>query len=270
VAVLFATVLGLGAHPAAADPVTAPGGGTHEVIGSILTRYQALGGPAGPLGRPLTDELRTPDESGRYNHFERGSIYWSPSAGAHAVMGAIRNTWTYLGWERGPLGYPTSDERVSPGGRGRYNTFVGGAILWSPATGAREVRGGIAQTYAALGWDRSPLGFPVTNEQITPNGQGRYSVFQYGSIYWSPTTGAHAVMGAIRDRWAHEGWEAGWLGFPITEEFPVPGGRAQDFQCGSIGWTPGGGTVIARIWRSGCTRFQWDSYGSGFGWGADL
>ena len=42
------------------------------------------------------------------------------------------------------------------------------------------------------------LGYPTTNEQTTTDGIGRYNHFQKGSIYWSPTTGAHEVFGLIR------------------------------------------------------------------------
>jgi len=54
---------------------------------------------------------------------------------------------------------------------------------------------------------RSPVGFPVTNELVAPDRIGRYNHFstnlfsQTGSIYWTSTTGAHSVVGAIRDRW---------------------------------------------------------------------
>jgi uncharacterized protein with LGFP repeats len=239
-------VLALATPNAIAATYTSPQTGTHEVTGAILDDYKALGGPTGRLGYPITSELATPNGKGRYNHFQYGSIYWTATTGANQVGGAIKNTWAYLGWETSALGFPTTNELVTPSGRGRFNAFQKGAIYWGPGTGARELRGAIWSRYGALGWERSPLGFPLTNELGTPNGKGRYNHFQAGSIYWSATTGAHSVMGAIRDRWAFTGWETSWLGFPTTDEFPVPGGRAQDFQCGSIGWTPRGGTVVVR------------------------
>ena len=51
------------------------------------------------------------------------------------------------------------------------------------------------------------LGYPVTDETITPDGRGRYNHFQYGSIYWTPFTAAHETHGAIRERWASLGWD---------------------------------------------------------------
>ena len=75
---------------------------------------------------------------------------------------------------------------------------------------------------------------------------GRYNHFAgaYGSsIYWSPSTGAHEVYGAIRARWAGQGWERGRLGYPVSGEYAVPGGRQSDFQGGSIRWTAATGAT---------------------------
>lgn len=106
---------------------------TGLTVGAINTKFQALGGCSSVVGGPVTGELGTPDGVGRYNVFERGSIYWTPSTGAHEVHGAIRDKWADLGWETGQLGYPVSDEYAVPGGR--RNDFQHGAITWNAATG---------------------------------------------------------------------------------------------------------------------------------------
>ncbi|ULT43679.1 hypothetical protein KRR40_09830 [Niabella defluvii] len=92
------------------------------------------------LGYPLTNETKTPDGVGRYNHFQGGSIYWHPSTGAWEVHGAIRDHWASLGWERSALGYPVSNEQVVFGGAGRISHFQKGSIYWSPTQGARVLR----------------------------------------------------------------------------------------------------------------------------------
>lgn len=92
-------------------------------------------------GYPITDELTTPDGRGRFNHFRamhlpgrpEASIYWTPQTGAAAVWGAIRDAWAQQGWERGPLGYPTSDEHQD--GKYRRVNFERGHILWASDTG---------------------------------------------------------------------------------------------------------------------------------------
>jgi peptidoglycan/xylan/chitin deacetylase (PgdA/CDA1 family) len=101
---------------------------------AIQQRFDELGGPAGSLGAPVTDELPTPDGIGAFTHYQRGSIYWSPATGAHEVRGAIRDTWAALGWEQGPLGFPTSDEYTSEGVQ--RSDFQRGSITWTPQTGA--------------------------------------------------------------------------------------------------------------------------------------
>ncbi len=173
-----------------------PATGARVVRGAILTRYLALGGPAGPAGLPTTDELPTPDSVGRFNHFTGSggaSIYWTPATGAHQIQGAIRTLWAASGWERGPLGYPTTDETTTPDQVGRYNHFTGsgGSIYWTPGTGAHEVHGAIAARWAALGWERSPLGYPTSNEYAVTG--GRASAFAHGTITWSAATGAVTV-----------------------------------------------------------------------------
>ena len=111
--------------------------GPHEVHGEILAKYRATGNAAN-YGLPITDESKTPDGIGRYNHFTSGrSLYWTPSAGAHLVYGAIRAKWASLGWERGRLGYPTTDEYAVTGGR--RNDFQHGSISWSSQSGTVSV-----------------------------------------------------------------------------------------------------------------------------------
>lgn len=51
-----------------------------------------------------------------------------------------------------------------------------------------------------------------------------------------PSSGAHEVYGSIRARWVQQGWERGPLGYPVSGEYAVPGGRQSDFQGGSIRW----------------------------------
>ena len=79
-------------------------------IGAIRDKWLELGGEKGFLGQPQTNELKTHDGMGRYNHFQGGSIYWTKATGAHEVHGAIRDKWVSLGSERSFLGYPVSDE----------------------------------------------------------------------------------------------------------------------------------------------------------------
>src|SRR5690606_30198499 len=131
-----------------------PSTGAFEVHGAIREKWAELGWEAGLLGYPLTDELKTPDGGGRFNHFQNGSIYWTPQTGAHEVHGAIRDKWAETGWEAGPLGYPTTDESKTPDGVGRFNHFQNGSIYWTSETGAHEVRGAIRDKWAETNWEK--------------------------------------------------------------------------------------------------------------------
>ena len=207
----------------------------------IDIKYAQLGGAGGFLGAAVTPENVAPDGIGRYRHYQGGSIYWTPGTRAHEVHGAIRGKWSGLGWERSFLGYPLTDETRTPDGVGRYNHFQGGSIYWTPGTGAHEVHGAIRGKWSGLGWERSFLGYPLTDETTTPDGVGRYNHFQGGSVYWTPATGAHEVHGAIRGKWSSLGWERSFLGYPLTDETTTPDGvgRYNHFQGGSVYWTPG-------------------------------
>lgn len=213
--------------------------------GAILEKYNQLGGAGGVLGPCASSELATPDGVGRYNDFEAGggggSIYWTQATGAHEVHHAIRAKWAALGWEKSAIGYPVTDQTRTPDGIGRFNHFQFGSIYWSPATGANEVRGAIRDKWASMGWERGFLGYPLTDETATPDGRGRFNHFQGGSIYWTPTTTAHEVHGAIRDKWASMGWEMSCLGYPTSDEYDWNGGKRSDFERGYIHWTPAAG-----------------------------
>ncbi|MFE6611779.1 PQQ-dependent sugar dehydrogenase [Amycolatopsis sp. NPDC057786] len=229
--------------------------GVKQIEGQILARYLALGGHR-TFGPPATDETATPDGVGRYNHFPhrpgpmRSSIYWTPSTGAHAVYGRIRVKWEALGWERGPLGYPATDEMGTPDGVARFNHFSKKAsIYYTLQTDARAIWGRIRVRWEALGWERGPLGYPATDETSTPDGVGRFNHFtKGGSIYWTMATDSHGIYGAIRQRWAALGWERSYLSYPTTDEFGIPIGRQNSFQGGYVTWNRTTGQVIDRRW----------------------
>jgi len=130
-------------------------------------------------------------------------------------------------------------------GRGRARDYENGSVYWTPQTGAHEVHGAIRVKWAQLGGHRSFLGYPVTDETGTPDGRGRFNHFEHGSVYWTPQTGAHEVHGAIRDLSAHMGWETSKLGYPVSDEMNMPGGRLSRFEGGHIDWTPAGGPKAA-------------------------
>ena len=205
-------------------------------VDPVTAYYNRLGGRS--YFGPATSALITV-AGGRERDYQSGSIYYSAATGAHAVHGAILARYRAMGGPAGILGFPTTDEKTTPNGKGRYNHFAGtggASIYWTYANGAFEVQGAIRAHWAALGWERGILGFPTTNERATRTPGGRYNNFTGGSMTWSAATGAHEVNGAIRARWMTLGADAGRLGFPTSDEYPVAAGRRSDFAHGSIVW----------------------------------
>ena len=159
-------------------------------MSAIDDKYNQLGGPSGWLGAPFDAGAGSGEgpsgNGGRERDFVNGTIVWTQQTGAHEVHGNIRLKWAQLGGSRGFLGFPVTDETGTPDGVGRYNHFQGGSIYWTPQTGAHEVHGGIREKWASLGWERSSLRYPMSDEQASNVPGGRLSQFQGGSIYWTP------------------------------------------------------------------------------------
>lgn len=102
------------------------------------------------------------------------------------------------------------------------------------------VQGQILAKYESVGGPDGSLGLPVGGEQPAPGG-GQRQIFGDGAIYWSPQTGAHIVRGAIRTTWEFQyGGAGGPLGYPTSDERPVPGGKQSQFQHGTITTDTGG------------------------------
>jgi hypothetical protein len=80
---------------------------------------------------------------------------------------------------------PTSAEKPGQGPT-RYATFVHGSIYWSPKTGAEPVSGAIRDAWAALGYERSPLGLPTSGEIQEP--EWIVQNFQHGTLNFDPVS----------------------------------------------------------------------------------
>ncbi|MCF6744579.1 hypothetical protein E9529_09855 [Blastococcus sp. KM273128] len=123
----------------------------------MAERLAAAGGTAS-LGSPVGQLQSSGDVS--WQVYAKGRIYWSPSTGATVLLnGPLLDK--YLAWG-GPaaVGAPSSDERSTWRNQGKYVSFSGGGIYWSPATGAHVVKGAIFDTWARNGWETGMLGYP--------------------------------------------------------------------------------------------------------------
>ncbi|WP_280470626.1 LGFP repeat-containing protein [Nocardia farcinica] len=125
-----------------------------------------------------------------------------------------------------------------------------------------EVCGAIRDKYNELGGPNSFLLWPTTNELTNPDGVGKRSVFMNGPIYWSPWGGAHPVVNHFFAAWQRNGWEAGVLGYPTSDEIVNPDlGRRQNFQGGTIYWK-----INEAYYVTGAIQAKWNELGAEQGW----
>ena len=189
-----------------------------KVCGKIREKYDSLGGPQNFLTWPKSDELKVPDGVGRRNEFVNGFIYWHPNTGAHPITTHFSIAWSRTGWERGPLGYPTTDEFGLSDGIGRKQSFEHGHIYGSLA-GLATIQGAIYDKWVQTGAEKGPLGYPTGDETKTPDGIGHFNSFTGGVIYWHPQYGSYSVVGAQQLIWDESGREKGIYGYPTSEVY---------------------------------------------------
>lgn len=101
----------------------------HPIPLDIFKKYAEEGWERGPLGYPINDPTQI--VTGQVQGFEGGAIYKKTGEEAHTIWGAIRDRWNRSGFENGPLGWPTSDEK--PWGDGVYQDFEHGRLYWTPS-----------------------------------------------------------------------------------------------------------------------------------------
>ena len=206
---------------------------------AITAHYIALGENGSVLGASVYGEVAT--AGGHAQRYQNGRISSRAGVGTRETVGPIAARYVAVGAEAGPLGFPVSAPLVLRGG-GRASRFQSGRISWRAATGAFEVRAPLSALYEGLGAEEGALGYPLTG--TTAVAGGLVNRFERGRISWSPATGAHATFGAIAERYAQLGGEAGPLGFPVAAERgdrhgpwrrpAAPQRRRSDFQHGSL------------------------------------
>jgi len=83
------------------------------------------------------------------------------------------------------LGCPIDDAHPTPNGDGRYQHYQGGSVyenMQLGGPGAHIIYGGIRGTWANMGWERSWLSWPTSDELPFPGGRIQY--FQRGKMIW--------------------------------------------------------------------------------------
>ncbi|BBX70782.1 LGFP repeat-containing protein [Mycolicibacterium psychrotolerans] len=141
---------------------------------------------------------------------------------------------------------------------------VATALLLSPVAAAQpdvDANNAITAAWQASGGDAGPLG-PKSGD-VYPVGAGFAQNFASGKVFFTPATGAHAMQGAILDKYESLGGPADSdLGFPTIDEGDgrAPGSRNSTFSAPDnpvIFWTPDTGARVVR----GALNAAWDKLG---------
>ncbi|MGO4186978.1 GH25 family lysozyme [Pseudarthrobacter sp. TAF60_1] len=169
---------------------TARTGAVMTRTGAIRSLWMSTKSENGPLGYPTGRETCGLRDAGCYQSFQGGQIHWTGSTGAQLTRaGAIRTEWASSGYESGVLGYPMGPETCGLKDGGCFQSFQGGQVHWSPASGAHLTRAGAIATYwGQSGWENGPLGYPTDIETCNTAG-ACYQQFQNGILDWSPVNG---------------------------------------------------------------------------------
>lgn len=258
-----------------------PASGPRSMMGAILDKYEALGGPAASdLGFPITSEVRGlagPDSRvSTFSASDKPLIYWTADHGAFVVRGAINAAWDKLGSSGGALGVPIGDETYD--GELATQAFSGGKVSWNrltkafttvPPNLAGQLSGlqapvdptaDINMAWRAAGGAAGPLGakqgdqYPIGSDGIAQN-------FTGGKIFFSPATGANAVQADILTKYEALGGPANSdLGFPTSNEADggiKPASKVSAFSASDkpvIFWTSDHGAYVVR----GAIKVAWD------------
>lgn len=165
-----------------------PDGGQPRFVGGMIgATWLASGGLASAAGAPTGNEICGLVGGGCFQTFAGGSIYYSPAGGTHFVPTASVAAWGATDWEKGPMGYPTTDYICGLVRSGCYQHFQTGSSLYTSAAGTFPVWGAIRASWAAAGWERSAAGYPTSGEACTSTGCTQS--FEYGVYRWTPAAG---------------------------------------------------------------------------------
>jgi len=208
-------------------------------IGSYYKKHKST------TGYPRANEKKITKPNGYYQTFANGTVYYSSKSKSHFVKGKIKAKYKTVKYEKGYLGFPTSDQKTFKyNKKASYQNFQNGMIIYSSSTGGHTLKGAMKNKWKAAGWERSALKLPKGDEKCGLKNKGCYQSFQKGSIHWTSKTKAQITKGAIRTAWGKTKYEKGKLGYPTSGEFKSGSKTRQNFQGGYITWTSKTGAKV--------------------------
>jgi hypothetical protein len=212
--------------------------GVHAVRNDFFGSWGTQNWERGPLGFPTREIICGITANGCYQAFSGGYIYSSDATGAHSVRPEAFTLWGTHGWERGFLGFPTSDPSNTT--NTYTQTFQGGTIT---VTNGVAVLTAASDPWIANVISSPWLGSATRNKVCGITANGCYQAFSGGYIYSSDATGAHSVRPEAFTLWGTHGWERGFLGFPTSDPSNTTNTYTQTFQGGTITVTNGIGRI---------------------------
>jgi uncharacterized protein (TIGR03437 family) len=158
-------------------------GAAYVVGGAVLARYQGLGGPAGALGYPTSDQ-----SAGGTQQFQNSAaLAGNP---VRLVSGIVLAKWALLNYETGAAGAPLAEASTFStfgANSGATQSFANG-VIYGATAGPRAgqayfVSGLILARYNAIGGAAGSFGMPVSDETVT--GSLHQQNFEGGNITYS-------------------------------------------------------------------------------------
>jgi uncharacterized protein (TIGR03437 family) len=200
-----------------------------------ITVATPVASPAIRVGNGYVQIVQSADASGATYLLAQ-----SDAAGtAYLVAGALLAAYQAMGGPGGALGYPSAD--ATTGGTQRFES--GAALAGNPV---RTVSGGVLAKWTATGAETGaagvPTGDPAPFSTFGANA-GVAQEFKGGVIYAAssgPRSGqAWFSTGLILARYNALGGPGGDFGMPTSDEFVNAGVHQQNFEGGSITYSPG-------------------------------
>lgn len=215
------------ANPNILPPEAAADDFLYSWVGVIRTKQTQFSIALGAAGSVQIGPRR-----GRFVIHQNGGVYHQfGTFSAAAVLGGHQKRYLNLGGPAGFLGYPTTDTHKD--GHLQITRFENGCLV-GDGDSVFWIIGAILKTWNEIRSRGTEYGGPLTDEIVAPDGVGRVSHFENGSIYYSNDTGAWEISGPMHDRWKQMGGVLSYLGYPNAQSVmdPDASGETAYFQRG--------------------------------------
>ena len=178
--------------------------------------------------------------------FQKGRILWNVDVGVQAVFtngdnSTIGGLWVKAGATTSRYGFPIGPETCTSSSC--QQRFQFGTIVWSPAGGVQPLFYSTDNSTVAayftlnLGGTAGKYGFPISAD--TCQAESCVQKFQFGNVYWTPSTGIQPVFtngdnSTVGGAWMKLGGVSSKFGFPTAAEKCYSNYCEQLFQRGRV------------------------------------